>query len=153
MKKFYFSLDTVLRYKEQVLEGLRGEHARTLAKVRECEREIEELVREYADVGRMLEEGRFRGMTIQDIRSYTNYMEVLNIRRKRKEDELVKLRIAEEKKREEVVEAKKETSSIEKLKERKQEEYNKLVQKQEEQAIEEFVSTKSAMAKLSADNQ
>ena len=43
MKKFYFALDTVLRYKEQVLDGLKAEHARILAKVRECEQAIEEL--------------------------------------------------------------------------------------------------------------
>ena len=45
MKKFYFALDTVLRYKEQVLDGLKAEHARILAKVREGEQDIEELER------------------------------------------------------------------------------------------------------------
>ena len=48
----------------------------------------------------------------------------------------------------EVVEAKKETSSIDKLKERKQMEYDKEVQKQEEHFIEEFVTTRDAMARL-----
>ena len=56
------------------------------------------------------------------------------------------LREAEEKKREEVVEAKKETSSIEKLKERKLEDYNKAVLKSDEQFIEEFVSSTRANA-------
>ena len=32
MKKFFFSLDTVLNYKEQALDGLKAEHARILAK-------------------------------------------------------------------------------------------------------------------------
>ena len=47
----------------------------------------------------------------------------------------------EEKKREAVVEAKKETSSIEKLKEKKLDAYQKAVAKSEELFIEEFVST------------
>ena len=37
MKKFKFSLDTVLSYKQQVLEALQGEHALALAAVREQE--------------------------------------------------------------------------------------------------------------------
>jgi len=36
MKKFFFSLDTVLRYKEQILDNLKGEHARILQKIRMC---------------------------------------------------------------------------------------------------------------------
>lgn len=148
MKKFFFSLDTVLNYKEQVLESLKGEHARIIAKVRDCEREIEELETERYTCGRTLDAGRFRGMSIREIRSYSDYLDALGKRIKKKEQRLAELQEEEERKREEVVEAKKETSSIEKLKEHKLEEYNKQVQKQEEQFIEEFVSTKNAMAKL-----
>ena len=43
---------------------------------------------------------------------------------------------------------KKETSSIDKLKEKKFKEYEKAVQKEEEQFIEEFVATKRAMARI-----
>ena len=51
-------------------------------------------------------------------------------------------------KRLEVVEAKKDTSSIEKLREKKLDSYNKAVQKSEEAMIDEFVSTTRAMAAL-----
>jgi len=44
------------------------------------------------------------------------------------------------------VEARKETATIEKLKEHKLEDYRKAVQKSEETMIEEFVSTTRAMA-------
>ena len=47
------------------------------------------------------------------------------------------------------MEAKKETSSIDKLKEKKLDAYNKEVQKEDERFIEEFVATKRAMARLS----
>lgn len=49
MKKFFFPLDKVLDYKEQVLDGLKAEHARILMKVRECERAIEELEQLHRD--------------------------------------------------------------------------------------------------------
>ena len=56
----------------------------------------------------------------------------------------------EEAKRREVVEAKKDTSSIEKLREKKLEVYNKAVQKSEENLIDEFVTTKRIMEAQSA---
>lgn len=49
-----------------------------------------------------------------------------------------------------MVEAKKDTSSIEKLREKKLEVYNKAVQKSEENLIDEFVTTKRIMEAQSA---
>ena len=63
---------------------------------------------------------------------------------------MAKLRKQEEAKRAEVVEAKKETSSIEKLREKKLENYNKAIQKSEEAMIDEFVTTKRIMEAQSA---
>ena len=53
---------------------------------------------------------------------------------------IAQIRKLEEKKRQEVVESRKEAAAIEKLKEKKIEQYNKDVKKKEEQFIEEFVS-------------
>lgn len=149
MKKFFFSLDTVLRYKEQILDNLKGEHARILQKIRICEREIESLEQERIDCAREFGRKRERGMAINDIRTYENYLEALRIKIIQKKQLLEELMAEEEKRREQVVEAKKETSSIEKLKERKITEYNKQAQKEEERFIEEFVATKNALAKIS----
>lgn len=148
MKKFYFSLDSVLGYKGRVLDNLKGEHARILIKIKECEEEIETLQQRHSDCAKELEEHRFRGMSISDIRTYENYMEALRMNIRRKQKEYMQLREEEEAKKAEVVEAKKETSSIEKLKDKKLEAYNKQIQKEEEQFIEEFVSTRSAMEKM-----
>ena len=41
MKKFKFALDSVLSYKQQVLDALKGEHAAILAQVREQEEAVE----------------------------------------------------------------------------------------------------------------
>ena len=149
MKKFYFALDTVLRYKEQVLDGLKAEHARILAKVRDCERAIEELERRHQDCTEELRQNKMDGITVRAIDTYENYLESLGLQIRQKREYLEQLRKKEEAKRNEVVEAKKETSSIDKLKEKKLEAYNKEVQKEDEQFIEEFVATKRAMARLS----
>ncbi|MEZ3488059.1 MAG: flagellar export protein FliJ [Lachnospiraceae bacterium] len=148
MKKFFFSLDTVLSYKEQVLDGLKAEHARILQKVRECEHAIEQLEQEHLRCAQEFRDNRFSGMKISDIHTYENYLEALGIKIRRKYEELEKLKEKEEAKRSEVVEAKKETSSIDKLKEKKFKEYEKAVQKEEEQFIDEFVTTRRAMAKI-----
>ena len=68
----------------------------------------------------------------------------------RETDKLEELRRKEEKKRQEVVDAKIDTSSIEKLKEHKLEDYNKAVQKDEEKLIDEFVSSAQARANIGA---
>lgn len=148
MKKFFFPLDTVLRYKEQVLESLKGEHARILAKVRECEHAIDELEYQYRQCTMEFQQNKMNGMKINEIRTYENYLESLRLKIRRKQQLLAVLREQEEAKRNEVVEAKKETSSIDKLKERKRFEYEKEVQKQDELLIEEFVTTRDAMARL-----
>ncbi len=149
MKKFYFALDTVLRYKEQVLDGLKAEHARILAKVRDCERAIEELERRHQSCTEELRQNKMDGITVREIHTYENYLESLGLQIRQKKEYLEQLRKKEEAKRNEVVEAKKETSSIDKLKEKKLEAYNKEVQKEDEQFIEEYVATKRAMARLS----
>lgn len=148
MKKFFFALETVLNYKEQVLDGLKGEHARILAKVRECERAIEMLEEERRLCAREFQEHRIKGMTIGEAHAYEGYLDSLRIKIHMKRHQLAKLREEEEAKRNEVVEAKKETSSIDKLKEKKRAEYDKAVQKEDENFIEEFVTTKNAMARL-----
>ena len=63
---------------------------------------------------------------------------------------MTELRIDAEKKREEMVAAKVETSSFEKLKEKKQLEYDKEAAKKEEQFIDEFVSNTANSARREA---
>lgn len=148
MKKFFFPLNTVLNYKEQVLESLRGEHARILMKVRDCEKEIEKLEKRHRDCVKEFEEKKKAGIAISEIKTYEGYLESLSVQILREQEKLARLREEEEKKRNEVIEAKKESTSIQKLKEKKQREYRLQEQKENELLVEEFVSTKSAMEKL-----
>lgn len=148
MKKFFFSLDTVLNYKEQVLDSVKAEHMKVLAKMRSCEAEIEKLEQAYRDGVAEFDEKKYKGMEINDIYIYDNFLRSLRRQIALKQEELAKLKREEERRRACVVEAKKESSSLVKLKEKQYELYNKQVQKENEQLIEEFVSTKSAFARL-----
>lgn len=150
MKKFKFSLDSVLSYKEQVLEALQGEHALILAQVREQEAVLEAVWQEYRDCDDEYRQRKTAGITIMDAMFYQNGLRVLERDIQRETDKLEELRKQEEAKRQEVVDAKIDTSSIEKLKEKKLDLYNKEVAKSEEVLIDEFVSSARARASIGA---
>lgn len=150
MKKFKFSLDSVLSYKEQVLEALQGEHAVILAEVRSQEEVLEAAWQEYRDCDAEYSQRKAEGMTISDALVYQNGLRVLERNIQRETDKLEELRKKEEAKRQEVVDAKIDTSSIEKLKEKKLDLYNKEVTKSEEVLIDEFVSSARARANIGA---
>ena len=150
MKKFRFSLETVLEYKQQVLETLQTEHGAILARVREQEQHIEELEAAYRALSHEFNRRKAEGLTILDAIKYEQYLRSSERQIEEAYEHLRQLQKQAEKKRAEVVEAKKETSSIEKLREKTLEGYNKAIQKSEEALIDEFVTTKRIMEAQSA---
>lgn len=141
MKKFKFSLDTVLSYKQQVLEALQGEHALALAAVREQEALLERLWQQYRDYNAEYRQRAEEGLLLTEALMYQNGLRAAEREIQLETARLEELRAEEEKRREKVVEAKKDTSSIEKLKEKKLDDYHRAEAKSEEAFIEEFVST------------
>ena len=150
MKKFKFSLDSVLSYKQQVLDSLKGEHAAILAQVREQEDVLEAVWQDYRDCNEEYRQRKAEGITVMDAMFYQNGLRVLEADIQRETDQLEELRRQEEAKRQQVVDAKIDTSSLEKLKDKKLELYNKAVQKSEEALIDEFVSSARARANIGA---
>ena len=146
MKRFRFSLETVLDYKQQALDALRAEHGAVLVRVRAQEKVIEGLEEEYRQADGDFTRRKLEGINILDALNYEQYLRSLEREIHAEYHKLARLRKLEEAKRAEVVEARKETATIEKLKEHKLEDYRKAEQKEEEQRIEEFVSTTRAMA-------
>lgn len=146
MKKFKFSLDTVLSYKQQVLEALQGEHALALAAVREQEALLENLWGQYRDYNAEYRRRAEEGLPLTEALMYQNGLRAAEQEIQRETKRLEELEAEAEKRREAMVEAKKETSSIEKLKEKKLEAYHKEEAKSEELFIEEFVSSTRAHA-------
>lgn len=150
MKKFRFSLETVLDYKQQALDALQVEHGAILAQVRAQEMAIEEMEAAYRHLDGEFIRRKQEGITVVDAMKYDQYLRAMERQLEEAYQRLEELKKQAEKKRQEVVEAKKETSSIEKLREKKLDSYNKAVQKSEEAMIDELVSTKRVMAAQSA---
>lgn len=148
MKKFKFSLDSVLAYKQQVLDALKGEHAAILAQVRGQEERLEAIWSGYRTYNEEYRQRKAEGMTIVEATLYQNGLRALEMDIQRESERLEDLRRQEEAKRREVVEARQDTSSLEKLKDKKLDLYQKAVQKSEEALIDEFIS--SARSRTSA---
>lgn len=146
MKKFKFSLSTVLSYKQQVLDSLQAEHAAAIAELRKQEDWLSQLQQEYKDFSAEYRQKCSGGMVLREAMGYQ-----VNLRARERELEeehkkLEALHKTEEAKRQQVVEAKLDTSSLEKLQEKKLGEYNASVAKYEEQFIEEFVSSQRTVS-------
>lgn len=140
MKQFSYRLETVLAYKTQVLDNLKSEHAVIIQKVNRKQEEIQGLNRELVSYESDFDEVKEKGAAIEDYRLFDMCIgrmeEIIDTEKER----LKKLRQEEDAKKQEVVEAKVDTSKFEKLKEKKFQEYQKAVMKADELFIEEFVS-------------
>ncbi len=145
MKKFNFPLDTVLNYKDQVLDNLKNEHARIVAEVASQEKRIQELSDLRRSACIRFQEETQHGITINVMREYETYITFMQQKILTEQGVLQRLKKKEEQKRSEVVEARKEVVSIEKLKEKKLLQYNKEVLRSEELFIEEFVSNTTSV--------
>ena len=146
MKKFKFSLDTVLSYKDQILNALQIEHGVILAEIRVQEEVLEAVWRRYRDYDEEFREQKLNGISALDAMMYEAALRAQELEIRRETEKLDALKLREEEKRNEVIEAKKDTASLEKLRERKLETYNKSIQKGEEQMIEEYVSTQRVLS-------
>lgn len=150
MKKFNFSLDTVLSYKQQVLDALRAEHGAILAQVRRQEQVLEQTERHYSDLNTEFCDRKMTGLTVADAMGYEMSLRVLEQDIQREARKLEQLRQEESAKRAEVVTARQGTSSLEKLREKKLTAYNKDIQKSEEAFIDELVSAARVTAAAAA---
>lgn len=150
MKKFKFALDTVLSYKQQVLDALEAEHAAAMAKVHEQERVLDAVWQEYRDCNAEYRAKKAEGLSITEAMIYESSLRSGELHIQRETNKLEKLQEEAEKKREEMVEAKIDTSSLEKLKDKKLEQYRKDEQKDQELLVDEFISSTRAAGGISA---
>ena len=140
MKKFRFGLDSVLDYRQQVLDGLQGEYAKALERVRQQEARKEAVELQYAQVNQEFRERAAEGISIADAMSYETGLRVLERDIARETKRLEELQQAAEVKRRQVMQAHVDTRILERLKEKKLQNYQKDMQKSEEQFIDELVS-------------
>lgn len=147
MKKFSFKLEPVLKYKNDRLEMLRNEHAAILRRLRAQEDKIAGLEKERDECAAEFNAKKLSGIIPVEAVNYQNYLNRQNLIIRREYGFLKRIQKEEEQKKDEILEAKKESLSIEKLKEINMEEYRKEVSKENEMFIEEFVSNSRAAAK------
>lgn len=147
MKKFYFSLSNVLTYKEQLLDNLKNEHAQLLQKLMEKEKQVECLKEQEKEVGKQIAEMQKTGQTISFLYQMNLYLDSIEKKIDVELERLIAYRKEESKKKAELIVAKQEYSSLEKLMEKKKAQYQAQVQKKEEQLIEEFVMNQRMILK------
>lgn len=144
MKKFSFSLEKVLDYKQQVLDAVQNEHAEAIANMRRQEDILENAWREYREYNEEFRKSKETGMMVTEAILFQSGLRAMEMQIQKESEKLDELKKIEEEKRNVVVEAKKETSSLEKLKEKKLDAYQKDAAKKEEEFIDEFVSSQRA---------
>ena len=136
MKRFKYSLENVLHYKEQILDSIKAEHGTLLAQIRKKEAEIQELENKLVSAQNKMDDLKKQDVQIKDICLYGMYISEMENQIRKKQ----LLQQQEEKKKVQVIAAKIDTSRYEKLKDRRQSEYEKAAKKAQELFIEEFAS-------------
>lgn len=140
MKRFEYRLETVLDYKTQVLDNLKTEHAAIMQNVNKKQEQIRSLKQELTGYESEFDEVKVAGATIENYRLFDMCIGRMEQIIDEEKERLKVLRRQEDAKKQEVIEAKVDTSRYEKLKDRKLREYQKAVAKADEIFVEEFVS-------------
>ena len=141
MKRFAYRLETVLDYKTQVLDNLKTEHAAIMQNVNRKQEQIRGLKRELTGYESGFDQIKTEGATIENFRLFDMCIGRMETIIDEEKERLRVLKKQENEKKQEVIEAKVDTSRYEKLKERKLREYQKAVARADETFIEEFVSS------------
>lgn len=140
MKKFTFSLDTVLSYKQQVQEARQSEHGEALLRMRRQETLLQQLTEQYRAYGQDYARRCALGLTQTEVMMAQTTLRAMERQLEEEETLLQQLRRREETCRQAVVEAKRETATLEKLRKKKHTEYQKAADKAQELLVEEFVT-------------
>ncbi len=144
MKKFHFQLDTVLGYKQQVLDNRLVEHGAAVAQVTRQEAVLLDAQNRRGAYEAEFRQKQAEGMTMFEALKYQSCMEALM--REIEREKVVQLRRIEEEKRARVVESRVETKTLEKLKEIKLQDYNYDIHKEEERFIDDLTATKRVLS-------
>lgn len=126
MKKFAFALDKVLSYKRQYEDSIRNEHAAIMHEIRIQEEAFRQLSDKDVEIRLQMKQEQEMGCQILRIHTYENYLEYLKGEMFRVTQRLKALKVKEEKKRKELIAAKTDTTSLDKLKEKK---YRNIIKK------------------------
>ena len=140
MAKFKFSLKSVEKYRNIILDEAKGRYAKAVADSEKQLERIDNLKHELSIQNEELNLRNSQGISILELQGYKTYMKILENNIKDEEYKLKTLRKIEQKRRFEMIAAKTDAMSIEKLKEKRWEEYLKEEEKRQQESTLEFVS-------------
>ena len=146
MKKFRFSLEKLKDFREQELDRQKNTLAALQAELRGVLDEIEERKKQLAVQDAELSKVSAAGASAYDIALRKRYIVTIQADIHMKEQQAARKQNDINRQLDVVVEATKDVRTMEKLEEKQLEEYKFLENKENEQFIEEFVSTQSARA-------
>ncbi len=145
MKKFKFGLEKLLSYKNQILESEMQKLSLILAQISEKEKEIADLKARLKHAGDELEAKYKESVRPDECMRYQNFIDRLRDEIKIAESELEALERTREAQIDVIAEAKKESRSLEILKENQYNDYMEEQRKATEREIEEFISAQDAL--------
>ena len=148
MKRFRFQLDPVLDFKQQTLDALMVELNTAQAQVMEQQKIRDDAYGRLADYENEYREKKQQGLTVMEAMECQGCQQVLERRARREDEKLERLKKVAERKRQEVVNARMETHSLEKLKDVRRDEYNKAVAKAEEKNLDDLTAARRAAEKI-----
>lgn len=140
MKKFRYSLENVMDYKAQVLDGIQGELSVCMERVQKQQSFVESLYEKRRELEQEFGKLKHKGGAIQRFQMFQEVIDRRGEEIKLEESRLRKLVELSEEKKAELILAKQDVSKFEKLKEHKLLDYQKEVQRADERFIEEFVA-------------
>lgn len=144
MKKFNFTLQSLKKYNDQMLDSEKSMLGRLRAELAEMQAELDTKAAEYELSIDKLNELVRGGTTAMRLSLHKKYVSSLQQDIYRIKGRMVQKRDEVEQQLQRVIDATKEVSKLEKLEEKQLEEYRYAAQKEQEQIIEEFVSNGSS---------
>ena len=144
MKKFNFTLQSLKKYNDQMLDSEKSVLGRLRAELAEMQAELDAKTAEYELSIDKLNELVRGGTTAMRLSLHKKYVSSLQQDIYRITGRMAQKRDEVEQQLQRVIDATKEVSKLEKLEEKQLEEYRYAAQKEQEQIIEEFVSNGSS---------
>ena len=144
MKQFVFTLEKVLRFKQETLDMLKNELEQLRYRQREIERSIENVNSEFNRYNRALTEKMQGGMPPRSIAVYKRYFGELNRQGRLLQEQREKAVLAVAAKQQEIVQMNSDISGLERIRGKQLQEYLAKDRKEQEQFIEEFVGRSGA---------
>ena len=140
MKKFQYNLQSVLEYKQRILDDLKEQYAVRMKFVEEKKLEIQNLRAKADALTVEFDEVKKTGAAIEKFLMYSSMIDNLDKQVEIEKEALKILQANADKKKDEVVAANIDVNKFVKLKEKKQMIYKAQEQKDQEAFIDEFVS-------------